>query len=215
MVNFSLIGFVVEPVKKDLNLRELEGITLSGGGTYLGYGIDFDCPYWSYKVKALRLLNKKGEVRELPIKDYMYSKNPVVLDYSIEMNAILGDFIYNCKGLYVKLFNQSGLNRKLNNMCALVDLSNSFAGYVLCNIPLIGCSEPVEIEYKALGKFIKYDVDRTALVGVVKDKLAVPNGDGYDFVDWSNFNNGEYGIVELYNVLNNLVDKDGCFGLRN
>lgn len=50
MVNFSLIGLVVEPVKKDLNLRELEGITLSGGGTCLGYGIDFECPYWSYKV---------------------------------------------------------------------------------------------------------------------------------------------------------------------
>lgn len=49
----------------------------------------------------------------------------------------------------------------------------------------------------------------------MKDKLAVPNGDGYDFVDWNSFNNGEYGIVELYNVLNNLVDKDGCFGLRN
>lgn len=100
-------------------------------------------------------------------------------------------------------------------MCALVDPSNSFAGYVLCNIPLIGCSEPVEIEYKALGKFFRYNVDRTALVGVVKDKLAVPNGDGYDFVDWNSFKNREYGIVELYNILNNLVDKDGCFGLRN
>lgn len=43
----------------------------------------------------------------------------------------------------------------------------------------------------------------------MKDKLAVPNGDGYDFVDWNSFNNGEYGIVELYNILNNLVDKDG------
>ena len=166
-------------------------------------------------IGVIRLLSNKGEVKELPIKDYVYSENPVDLDYSVEMNAILGDFIYNCKGLYVKLFNQSGLSRKLNNMCALVDPSNRFAGYVLCNIPLIGCNEPVEIEYKALGKFIKYDADRTALVGVVKDKLAVPNGDGYDFVDWNSFENRECGVVELYNVLNNLVDKDGCFGLRN
>lgn len=213
---YYLIGLVVEPVEKELNLRELEGITLSGGGTYLGYGIDFDCGYSSYKVIGLITLNEQGEVKEVSLEDYVHSNESTDMNYSIRMNAVLADFIYNCKELYVKLFNQSSLKRKLNNMCALVDPSNGFAGYVLCNIPLIGCDEPVEIENKALGKYVEYDATTTALDGVVKNKLAVPNVNGeYDFINWDTVKSKKYDIVELYNILNDIVDKDGSFGLRN
>lgn len=186
---YYLIGLVAEPVEKDLNLRELEGSALGAGGVFLGYGIDFDCPYWSYKVKALRLLDDETlEIADYDYENFTYSEEDRE-GFDTKLNAVLGDFIYNTDEMYVKVFDQRGLKLKLENVCALVNLNNNFLGYILCNIPLIGCNNYIEYGDKKIDNYILNDSKEFVYDYLVDDKDLLIKGkecrviDGSDSVD--------------------------------
>ena len=208
-----LIGLVVEPVHKDLNLRYLEGSTLGAGGVFLGYGIDFNCPYWSYKVKALRFLNDENlEVVDYGYDNFTYSK---VERESIgtEINAVLSDFIYNCNEMYVKVFRQKGLGHKFGNMCALVNLDNTFLGYILCSIPLIGCDDYDKCGDKRVDNYILNDDKELLYNYLISGKSLLIKGKECKLLSDSE-DKGKYDMVNMNYINYNLIDKDGSFGLR-
>jgi len=214
-----LIGLVVEPVEKELNLRSLEGSTINAGGVHLGYGIDFDCPYWSYKVKALRFLSDGGKIKDFDYNDAIGDDSD--FDYTkdekekmcLNSNYVLDDFMYNCKEMYVKVFDQRGLKHKLDNVCALVDLDNCFLGYILCNVPLIGCNNYMKCGDSNIDNYILND-DKELLYGcLTEDKIPLIKGKNCKFLPM-NVDTREYVIVNLWHINYNLIDKDGSFGLR-
>ena len=214
-----LIGLVVEPVEKELNLRVLEGATLGAGGVFLGYGIDFEYPYWSYRVKALRLLD--GETLE--IEDYDYENFTYSEDdregFDTKLNAVLGDFIYNTDEMYVKVFDQRGLKHKLENVCALVNLNNNFLGYILCNIPLIGCSNYKEYGDKKIDNYILNDDKEFVYDYLVDDKDLLIKGKECRVLSESDSDDrllceSKYESLYMGYINDDLIDENGTFGLR-
>lgn len=216
---YYLIGLVVEPVEKELNLRDLEGATLGAGGVLLGYGVDFDCPYWSYRVKALRLLNDETlEIDDYDYRNFTYSKDDRE-GFDTKLNAVLGDFIYNTAEMYVKVFDQRGLKRKLENVCALVNLNNNFLGYILCNIPLIGCDNYKEYGDKKIDNYILNDDKEFVYDYLVDDKDLLIKGKECRVLTESEsvdrlLGEYKYDKVNMGYINDDLIDKNGIFGLR-
>lgn len=216
---YYLIGLVVEPVEKELNLRDLEGSTLSAGGVYLGYGIDFDYPYWSYKVRALRLLNDETlEIIDSEYSNFTYSeKERECLD--TKLNAVLADFIYNTDEMYVKVFDQRGLKHTFDNVCALVNLDNNFLGHVLCSIPLIGCDNYIGCGDRRVDNYILNSNKELLYDYLISDKDLLIKGKECRVLTESESVDrllGEFKCdkVNMGYINDDLVDKNGTFGLR-
>ena len=216
---YYLIGLVVEPVEKDLNLRELEGSALGAGGVFLGYGIDFNCPYWSYKVKALRLLNDETlEIIDSEYANFTYSEDERE-SLDTRLNAVLADFIYNTDEMYVKVFRQKDLKHTFDNVCALVNLDNNFLGYILCNIPLIGCNDYMECGDKRVDNYILDDNKELLYNYLISDKDLLIKGKECIVLSESErvhslFGESKYESVDMGYINDDLIDKSGTFGLR-
>lgn len=214
-----LIGLVVEPVEKELNLRDLEGSALGAGGVFLGYGIDFNCPYWSYKVKALRLLNDETlEIIDSEYDNFTYSEEERE-SLDTKLNAVLADFIYNTDEMYVKVFDQRGLKHTFDNVCALVNLDNNFLGHILCSIPLIGCDNYIKCGDKRVDNYILDDNKELMYGYLISDKDLLIKGKECRVLSESEsvdnlLSETKYESLNMGYINDDLVDKSGTFGLR-
>lgn len=216
---YYLIGLVVEPVEKDLNLRELEGSTLGAGGVFLGYGIDFDCPYWSYKVKALRLLNDETlEIIDSEYANFTYSEDERE-SLDTKLNSVLADFIYNTDEMYVKVFDQRDLKHTFDNVCALVNLDNNFLGHILCSIPLIGCDNYIGCGDNRVDNYILDDNKELLYNYLISDNDLLIKGKECRVLSESEsidrlLGEYKYDKVNMGYINDDLIDKSGTFGLR-
>ena len=170
-------------------------------------------------VTGLRLLNDETlEIVDYDYENFTYSEDDRE-GFDTKLNAVLGDFIYNTDEMYVKVFDQRGLKRKLENVCALVNLNNNFLGYILCNIPLIGCSNYKEYGDKKIDNYILDDSKEFVYDYLVDDKDLLIKGkecrviDGSDRVDRL-LCESKYDKVNMGYINDDLIDKNGIFGLR-